>query len=57
MKQAPGLHRVLIFEPEVFSPEVSMAENSKPDVGGDGAGVAGCDERQDESVDVEQGAD
>ena len=29
--QAPGLHWVLVFEPEVFSPEVSVAENSKPE--------------------------
>ena len=30
MSLSPGLHWVLIFEPEVFAPEVSMAENSKP---------------------------
>ena len=29
---APGLHWVFIFETEIFSPEVAMAENSKSGV-------------------------
>ena len=31
-KPAPGLHWVFIFETEIFSPEVAMAENSKSGV-------------------------
>ena len=31
-QEAPGLHWVFIFETEIFSPEVAMAENSKSGV-------------------------
>ena len=46
--EAPGLHWILIFESEVFSPEVSVAENSKSESNM----IISFDDKGDEDGDV-----